>query len=57
MKYILHRGTGTLVEVSECEIVDDADWTEYETEEVTNSGEVPDTVTGVSLSSVLERLA
>ena len=57
MKYVLHRDTGTLVAVNECEIVDDTNWTEDEAEEVTNGGDVPDTVTGVSLSSVLEKLA
>ena len=57
MKYVLHRGTGTLVAVNECQIVDDDDWSEEEIEITNASGEVPDSVTGVSLSSVLEKLA
>ena len=57
MKFVLHRGTGTLVAVNECEIVDDAHMTDDEIDEINDSGEVSDSIAGISLSSVLERLA
>ena len=57
MKYVLHRGTGTLVAVSECEIVDDTDWTKDEGVGSYVTGIRSEHLAGVSLSSVLEKLA
>jgi len=57
MKYVLHRDTGTLIAVNDCEIVDDAEWTKDEGVGSYVTGIKSEHLAGVSLSSVLERLA
>ena len=56
MKFVLHRGTGTLVAVDECDLVDDQDWTEEVIDEINDGGEIPDYIWGVSLAKVLTKL-
>jgi hypothetical protein len=57
MKHVLHAGTGTFFAVSEAVIFDDEDLSWVDKFNLDNAGEVPESVTGVALSAIFEKLA
>ena len=57
MKHVLHTGTGTFFPISDAVIFDDDDLSDVELAELSDSGEIPESVKGVSLVTLLERLA
>jgi hypothetical protein len=57
MKYVLNKDTGTFFAVSEAVLFDDEDLTERDKDMVRWDKKVPESVKGVALSAIFEKLA